>query len=104
MDRTTPDYIAELLNRNSYAVERAMMVIKFSTDDYRLGCYYHSWVNDGNKLTGYHLERARKIAHKYVSELSELAKLKAKPQLAIPDSKPVKRRKAKSNKGGSNAK
>lgn len=40
--------------------------------------YYGKWIADGKRLTGIHLERARKLAHTYArTQLAELAALKA---------------------------
>lgn len=98
IDRTSKEYIVELLAKNSKAVERAMVILQFSKEDMRIGNYYSEWVKNGNSLTRYHLDRARGIANRHIEQLVKAAKVKAQaafsePQLAILD---VKRRKAKS--------
>lgn len=95
MDKSSPEYIRALLDRSDYAVERAILAIfnrqtedekvgkttihsngvGFSGFDSSTGTYYAKWILGGNKLTGKHLVRGRKMAHKYVRQLSEIASL-----------------------------
>ena len=86
-----------MLQRNPRAVERAMVVlynrqtadeqrsqdtrhqngIGFSAYAARSGTYYANWVNKGRRLTGSHLEKARKIALKHSRQLVDEANAKA---------------------------
>lgn len=43
----------------------------FSSYDAKRGTYYARWVMKGNRLTGRHLDRARKMARKYRKQLAE---------------------------------
>ena len=85
----TREKVIALINTNNAAVERAMVVvfnnqtrdeqrieatthnngIGFAACDARKGSYYAKWVLSGKHLTGRHLERARKMACKYVGQL-----------------------------------
>ena len=93
----TKDFIANLLRTNDAAVERAMVVLYerqtqderststtrhhnqrgFSSAHASKGSYYARWVRSGRRLTGHHLDRARKIALHYTSQLLEAARDKA---------------------------
>ena len=92
----TKESIAHLLRTNDLAVERAMVVLyERQTHDERAssttshdnkrgftcahaskGSYYARWVKSGRHLTGYHLERARKIALHYTGQLLDAARQK----------------------------
>jgi hypothetical protein len=50
--------------------------VGFSSSDAKLGTYYAKWVISGRRLTGTHLERARKMAHNYRRQLKEQANRK----------------------------
>ena len=85
--------IEELLRSNPRAVERAMMAvwerqtadeqntdttkhhngIGFSGWTARFGSYYAKWCRSGRRLTGKHLERARKIALHHAGQLTRIA-------------------------------
>jgi hypothetical protein len=89
----TPDAVAALLDRNDLAVERAVVAIfnRQTSDEQEsestkhdngrgisafhagLGSYYARWIQSGRHLTGPHLERARKMMHRYVGQLAEVA-------------------------------
>lgn len=93
----TPSAIAQILDKNDRAVERAMLVlyrlqtaseqtnsettvhngVGFSAAHARLGSYYGRWVSCGKALTGNHLIKARAIALKYTRQLSEVANERA---------------------------
>ncbi|MCI0525954.1 MAG: hypothetical protein L0Y56_00675 [Nitrospira sp.] len=94
------DFITSLLTREDdkgrRAVERAIIAIYsrqtqeeqvsestlrlngigFSGADARLGSYYARWIQNGKRLSGKHLERARKMTLKYRKQLLEIAQLK----------------------------
>jgi hypothetical protein len=94
MKEWTEKEIIALLTRDD-AVERALVAIfnrqtedekrsedtkhtntvGFSSSDAKLGTYYAKWVLSGKHLTGSHLERARKMAHKYRRQLTEQANI-----------------------------
>ena len=83
----------EALLTNDRAVERAMVTLwrrqtqdEQSTDSTRhnngigfsgwsakSGSYFARWVMDGNRLTGKHLEKARKIAVHHAGQLTQIA-------------------------------
>lgn len=85
-----------LLHANDRAVERAMVAIYdrqtldekatsdtkhrngrgFRANHASKGSYYARWVLGGRRLTGHHLENARKIALHYVRQLTEIANAK----------------------------
>jgi hypothetical protein len=85
--------IVELLSTNALAVERAMVAIYnlqtaderesgetrrlngvgFSGAHARKGTYYAKWVLNGKRLSGKHLESARKMALSYRKQLLMLA-------------------------------
>ena len=89
--------IDHLLKNNSRAVQRAMIVlynrqtadeqstettrhhngIGFSHWAARSGTYYANWVLKGRRLSGRHLEKARKIALHHSRQLVEEANNKA---------------------------
>lgn len=89
---TRADIIA-LLERHDKAVERGLVAIYnrqtaderatahtkhangvgFSGVDARLGSYLAKWIQSGKPLTGKHLERGRRIARKYVGQLTDIA-------------------------------
>ncbi len=89
----TPAAIAALLDRNDLAVERAVLAIyRRQTSDEResastrhdngvgfsavhagLGSYYARWILSGRRLDGRHLEKARRMMHRYVGQLAEIA-------------------------------
>ena len=97
MDKTSREYIFQLLLTNNRAVERAMLAIYnrqtqeeqrdsdtkvnngigFSGADASLGSYYARWILSGRNLSGKHLEKARSMSLKYVRQLSEIAVAKA---------------------------
>lgn len=64
------------LVHNGRAVEQAILVLyhqsKFDHTDMATGCYYAGWLNAGKHLTGLDLIKARKVALKYIQELSNL--------------------------------
>jgi len=92
----TRESIKRLLETNVKAVERAMVVlldrqtedeqnneqtkhlngIGFSAVHARLGTYYGNWVRQGRCLTGHHVDKARRIAIKYIGQLVEVANAK----------------------------
>lgn len=85
--------IVQLLSNNNVAVERAMTAIwnhqtsseksesntkvnngvGFSASTVNSGSYYAKWVNSGKRLSGKHLERARKIAIHHSGQLTLIA-------------------------------
>lgn len=85
--------IVELLSTNNLAVERAMVAIYhlqtaderamgqtsrmngvgFSGAHARRGTYYAKWVLSGKRLSGKHLEAARKMSLSYRKQLLMLA-------------------------------
>lgn len=87
------EQIKSLLLSNDRAVERAMCALYarqtadersssttqhtngrgFNAFDAPKGSYYARWVNSGRRLTGRHLESARKMAIKYVGQLAEVS-------------------------------
>ena len=89
--------IEVLLRANDRAVERAIVAIYdrqtqdekatldtkhqngrgFRANHASKGSYYARWVLGGRRLTGHHLENARKIALHYVRQLTEIAQEKA---------------------------
>ena len=89
----TVEEIKNLIQNNDIAVGRAMVAlyneqtIDEKTDgqtrntngrgfSYRTapkGTYYAKWVLSGKKLTGYHLDNARKIAMFHIKQLTNLA-------------------------------
>ncbi len=89
----TPDAIKSLLDRNPQAVERAVVAIyQRQTDDERerdetrhdngvgfsafhahMGGYYARWVLSGRRLSGPHLDKARRMMQRYVGQLMEIA-------------------------------
>lgn len=102
MRKNDPGYIHLLLDTNPIAVERAVLAIYarqtaaeqasettsesngvgFNVYDARTAAYWVSWITgtkNGKKigparhLTGKHLESARKMMHKYVGQLSDIA-------------------------------
>lgn len=92
----TPEDIRHLLESNDRAVDRAMMAlldrqtrteqqventlehnrIGFSAAHAHRGTYYGKWCKRGRRLTGHHLDRARKIALRYTRQLAEIANSK----------------------------
>lgn len=91
------DQIRKSLNESARAVEAALMILwerqthdeKSREDTHEtnsLGlavphasnvAYYAKWIQAGNHLSGKHLERARKIAHRYAAtQLFELSAFK----------------------------
>lgn len=92
----TKDSIRALIASNDRAVERAMIVLfdrqtqdekqveatrhhnnrGFNHGDAKKGTYYARWVLSGRKLTGHHLDRARRMAHRYAGQLAEVANSK----------------------------
>jgi hypothetical protein len=93
----TEESITALLVNNDRAVERAILAIYdrqtadeksaqttrhsnrmgFSWASAQLGSYYAKWIKSGRKLTGTHLDRARKMAIKYRRQLCAIAADKA---------------------------
>lgn len=93
----TEETITALLSSNNKAVERAILAIYnrqtqdekacqttrhsnsvgFSGADAATGSYYAQWVKRGNRLTGKHLDRARKMAIKYRKQLLTIAQSSA---------------------------
>lgn len=91
--KNDPDYIRWLLTMNDRAVERAMVALYqrqtadeqstgstrllngagFNAFDAKTGSYYARWVMGGRSLTGRHLDKARRMAGKYVRQLAEIA-------------------------------
>ena len=89
----TPEAIKLLLERNPQAVERAVVAIyQRQTDDERerdetrhdngvgfnafhahLGSYYARWILSGRRLSGHHLDKARRMMRRYVGQLTEIA-------------------------------
>ena len=87
------DMINELLSSNDRAVERAIVrLYELQTDDEqhssttrvhngqgfgswyaKRGSYYARWVQSGRRLSGHHLEAARKIALKHSRQLVDIA-------------------------------
>lgn len=92
-DVWTRPLINALLKQNNRAVERAMVRLHdlqtrdeqrdsttrvlnnagFSAAHARRGTYYARWVLGGRRLTGWHLENARKIALRHSRQLVEIA-------------------------------
>lgn len=89
----TREEIEGLLRINDRAVERAMVVIweRQTADEQavgatrhhngigfcgwsaRSGSYFAGWVREGRRLTGKHLERARRIALHHAGQLTRIA-------------------------------
>jgi hypothetical protein len=85
--------IEDMLRSNDRAVERAMVAIwerqtmdeqvtqnvkhsnnrGFSHWSARSGTYYAEWVRKGGRLTGKHLDKARKIALHHAGQLTDFA-------------------------------
>lgn len=90
--------IKALLLSNDRAVERAMVALLarqtadeqsshttrhqngrgFSAFDAHQGTYYAKWVQSGRKLTGRHLDKARRMAVRYVGQLAEVSEMSVK--------------------------
>ena len=97
MEKFNRDSILSLILSNDRAVERAMVVLYlrqtadeqeasdtkhtnrrgFSVSNASKGTYFARWVISGNRLSGHHLDRARKIAKIHVGQLVEEANIKA---------------------------
>lgn len=95
----TREQVNTLLQANDRAVERAMVAllgrqtddevrsedtkhlngIGFSGAHARHGTYYAKWVQSGRRLTGHHLERARKIALIHSKQLVDEANRTEQP-------------------------
>lgn len=95
IDKSDPKYIHAMLDSSDEAVEKAIVAIfnrqtedekrgkstihsngvGFSGYDAGTGTYYAKWILAGNKLTRHHLVKGRKMAHKYVRQLSEIASI-----------------------------
>jgi hypothetical protein len=89
----TREDIVAMLNTNDRAVERGVVAIwqrqtadEQSTDTTRhsngigfsgwsahSGSYYAKWVESGRRLTGKHLDKARKIALHHAGQLTRIA-------------------------------
>lgn len=89
----TEDSIRDLLKSSDRAVERGILAIYarqtadeqsvgdtrhlnargFSAAHASRGSYYARWLEKGNKLTGKHLQRARRFILHYVRQLVEIA-------------------------------
>lgn len=89
METWTKEKITALLTTNNLAVERAIVSIYnrqtideqsagetkhsngmgFSGAHSQLGTYYAKWVLSGRHLNGTHLDKARKMALRYTSQL-----------------------------------
>jgi hypothetical protein len=96
----TRDQIKSLLLSNDRAVERAIVVLYhcqtvdeqhtsstqhlngrgFNAFHAPSGTYYAKWVISGRRLTGRHLEAARRMACHYARQLAELSELPASPR------------------------
>ena len=96
LDKTSPEYIKQLLLDNDKAVERAIVVLfrrqtkdeqeankaldkngrGFSKEDTPLGSYLAKWILGKNRLTGKWLVSGRTISQKYVNQLVEEAVIK----------------------------
>lgn len=95
--------IAKLLNTNDQAVGRAIIAIYdrqtqdekatsntrhtngrgFRANHASKGSYYARWCLGGRKLTGHHLDNARKIALHYVRQLAEVANARESGELVV---------------------
>lgn len=95
--------IETLLHANDRAVERAIVAIYdrqtqdekassdtrhnnargFRADHASKGSYYARWVLGGRRLSGHHLENARKIALHYRKQLAEIANAREAGQAKI---------------------
>ena len=89
----TPDAVRTLLDRNPRAVERAVLAIYrrqtldereteetrhhnevgFSAFHAGRGSYYARWILTGRRLTGGHLEKARRMMKHYAGQLAGIA-------------------------------
>jgi len=89
----TREDIVAMLNTNDRAVERGVVAIwqrqtadeqdsdttrhsngiGFSGWSAHSGSYYAKWVESGRRLTGKHLDKARKIALHHVGQLTRIA-------------------------------
>ncbi len=89
----TPERVKELLQADDKAVGRAMVALferqtsdeqasestkhhnkrGFSAFDAGAGSYFAKWVMSGRQLTGRHLDKARRVALRYVKQLSSIA-------------------------------
>ena len=94
MKRWTKEEIARLIEKNDFAVEKAMLALYrrqtsdeqssestkhsnkkgFSAAHARRGSYYARWVQGGRRLTGRHLDNARSIASHYTQQLLDEAR------------------------------
>lgn len=92
----TREKIVELLTKNDRAVERAILAlwrrqttdeqreqatkhhneVGFSGAHARVGTYYASWLLSGKRLTGQHLEKARRLTLRYTRQLADEANKK----------------------------
>lgn len=90
--------IESLIESNDRAVERGILVLwrrqtadeqntqetrhtngrGFAAWAARSGTYYANWINSGKRLTGHHLQKARKIAMYHVGQIVEEANLDKK--------------------------
>lgn len=89
----TKEEILEGLKSNNSWVEKAVLAIfnkqtieeqisdstrksnnmGYNSSDARLMSYYAKWIQSGKKLTGCHLEKARKKIYKYSGQLTKIA-------------------------------
>lgn len=96
----TEESIVELLIKSDRAVERGILAIYalqteseknsqttnqhnnigFSGADASSGSYYAEWLNSGNKLTGKHLDKARKMVIKYSKQLLQIVNTKTQKE------------------------
>jgi hypothetical protein len=97
----TPETIKSLLDRSDKAVERAVLAIYerqtsdeqvtgetrhhnrrgFASCHAHLGTYYAKWILSGHRLTGGHLERARRMCHCYSKQLLQVAETRQEREL-----------------------
>jgi len=96
----TSESVKALLDRDALAVERAVCAIyRRQTDDEQesestkhhnargfsafhagTGTYYARWIMSGRRLSGRHLEKARKLAKHYAGQLIEVILEKTQSQ------------------------
>jgi hypothetical protein len=93
LPKDSPDYIRWLIDTRDDAVERAVLAIfsrqepdeqahgtthksngvGFSSFDAPHATRFAKWIKSGNQLSGWHLDKARKMMRKYVRQLAEIA-------------------------------
>lgn len=60
---------SEKINKQTEQVNN----VGFNSADARLGSYYATYIMKGNRLSGHHIDRARKLIIKYAGQLENIA-------------------------------